>query len=383
MSATPTDVNVRGVVDGDPGRVRYRAVPRQILPLAVTFAAVSISWVLEWLAWRIGPGGRTSVTVASAAFPVIMLSVFAGEVWLLGRWVGVTLTADAAIVHNLRRRTITWDRITAVRVERFLGSQRIVLYEMSGRRTPLRMPITGFMSRDPRFAEKTAVIQQWWIARRGVAPDGTAPFLWVDDREAPLPDRLHLRVAANQWLLPVSVLIWWAMDDAIGASLTDGVGAAERILGLLVAMVLLAVAGYLYLRRGIDLTAGSMRVRGLRRRTLNWPDVSDISVESRRGGRRVVVHEANGRRTILPAPRIGLLLWDPGFQDKVHTLDRWWRHQRGASWTPTAAAVAVRPPAAPYVGPRAWQRVLVGLIWLAFGYEILVLILVGLLFAVL
>ena len=65
---------------------------------------------------------------------MIMSLVFAGEIWLLGRWVGVTLTAEAAIVHSLRRRTIAWDRIAAIQIERFMGSHRIVLYENSGRR---------------------------------------------------------------------------------------------------------------------------------------------------------------------------------------------------------------------------------------------------------
>ena len=132
---------------------------------------------------------------------------------------------------------------------------------------------------------------------------------------------------------------------------------------------------------GSDLTSSHVRVRGLRTRTIRWADISSISVESRRGGRRVVIHDTDGHRIALPAPRAGLLLWDSGFQVKADTLERWWRHHRGDDWTPATATAATRQPATPYTGPRAWQRVLVGLIWLALGYQVLVVALVGLLFA--
>jgi hypothetical protein len=108
------------------------------------------------------------------------------------------LTADAAVVHNLRRRTIAWDRIAAVAVEPFMGAHRVVLYEMDGSRTRLRAPSTGFMAADPRFAEKVAVIGGWWLARRGPTPPGAPAPLWIPPREAALPERLRLRPSLTQ-----------------------------------------------------------------------------------------------------------------------------------------------------------------------------------------
>ena len=62
MSATPTDVNVRMVADGDPERVRYRSTPRQILPLAAVFGCLSLSWLVEWLMLTTGPARRGPVS---------------------------------------------------------------------------------------------------------------------------------------------------------------------------------------------------------------------------------------------------------------------------------------------------------------------------------
>jgi hypothetical protein len=292
--------------------------------------------------------------------------------------VGITLTADAAVVHNLRRRTITWDRIAAVAVEPFMGAHSVVLYETDGRRTRLRKPSTGFMAADPRFAEKVAVIHGWWMARRGPTRPGAPAPLWVPPHEAALPERLRLHASVTQWLLPVTALTWWALDVAISFGIPDGAGAASRTVGLLVAVAALTVAGHLYLRSRIDLSVAALRVRGLRRHTIRWADIDTITVQARRGGRRVVVQEAGGRCTTLPAPRVGPLLWDTGFQTKADMLDRWWRERR-----PDRPAPATVTPLPPYLGPRGWQQLVVGLIWLAVGYEIVLSIIVGLLFAAL
>jgi hypothetical protein len=75
--------------------------------------------------------------------------------------------AEAAIVRNVRRRTIPWHRAAAVSVEDFKRGRRIVLYETDGRCTALRMPSTAaFLSRDRHFDEKAAVIRHWWLTHR-------------------------------------------------------------------------------------------------------------------------------------------------------------------------------------------------------------------------
>ena len=168
MNTARPQVHGGAAVSGDPAPIRFRATPRQILPLAITFGFVSLSMAMQVVvAWRIAPGGV--VEAGWLAIPLVLIVVFAAEIWLLGRWVGITLTADAAVVHNLRRRTIAWDRIAAVTVEPFMSAHSVVLYETDGRRTRLRAPSTGFMAADPRFAGKVAVIHGWWMARRGHA----------------------------------------------------------------------------------------------------------------------------------------------------------------------------------------------------------------------
>lgn len=63
---------------------------------------------------------------------------------------------------------------------------------------------------------------------------------------------------------------------------------------------------------------------------------------------------------------------------KADLLDRWWRERR-----PDRPAPATVTPLPPYLGPLRWQQLVVGLIWLAIGYEIVVAIIVGLLLATL
>ncbi|WP_406402726.1 hypothetical protein OH805_26040 [Streptomyces sp. NBC_00879] len=86
---------------------------------------------------------------------------------ILGQYFGVTLTESTAIVHGLRRRTIQWSNVQAVRVERFQGVQTVVIYEAGGRRTRLRAPITGFLTWDHGFEEKFGTVGRWWLDHRG------------------------------------------------------------------------------------------------------------------------------------------------------------------------------------------------------------------------
>jgi hypothetical protein len=122
---------------------------------------ISLANLLLWYVQS--PGIPASIEVRVATFVPVLC---AAGVWVLGRYFGVTLTAEAAIVHNVRRRTIPWNRVAAVKVENFSGGRRIVLYEADGRRTPLRMPSTGYRSRDRHFEEKAATIRDWWFTHR-------------------------------------------------------------------------------------------------------------------------------------------------------------------------------------------------------------------------
>jgi hypothetical protein len=112
------------------------------------------------------------------------------ELWVLNRYVGVTLTSEAAVVHNLRRRTIPWANVSEVAVERFAGGRRVVLYETGGRRTPLRMPSSGFLARDRRFDDKVETIRAagglptaaWAKSKRHLVHSGPGGILPVGGR---------------------------------------------------------------------------------------------------------------------------------------------------------------------------------------------------------
>ncbi|MEV0737646.1 hypothetical protein AB0I51_17095 [Streptomyces sp. NPDC050549] len=102
---------------------------------------------------------------------------------------GITLTPSAAVVHNLRRRTIPWSDIQAVQPESLFGTTTIVLYEANGRRTRLRAPSTGFLARDRHFEEKFHTIGTWWLTHRG--PDWTPVPprpVWPTTPTPPAPD---------------------------------------------------------------------------------------------------------------------------------------------------------------------------------------------------
>lgn len=108
---------------------------------------------------------------------------------LLPVYFGVTLTESAAVVRNLRRRTIPWADIQSIQIEPVMGTRTVVLYETNGRRTRLRAPSTGFLAWDRRFEEKFHVIGQWWLTHRG--PDWTPappPQTWWNAPPNPAPN---------------------------------------------------------------------------------------------------------------------------------------------------------------------------------------------------
>jgi hypothetical protein len=80
---------------------------------------------------------------------------------------------------------------------------------------------------------------------------------------------------------------------------------------------------------GVDLTPESIRVRGLRRRTIAWSSIRGIRTERRGGLRGIVLCECDGRRTRLPAPISGFLRWDRRFERKLRTIERHWTEANG------------------------------------------------------
>ena len=99
--------------------------------------------------------------------------------------------------------------------------------------------------------------------------------------------------------------------------------------------IVLLVLGTLPPSLGVTLTPSGAVVHNLRRRTIPWADIQAIGIESVLGTRSIVLHETNGRRTELSAPRSGFLAWDRHFEEKFHVIGEWWMNHRGPDWTPT------------------------------------------------
>ncbi|MEU9454822.1 hypothetical protein [Streptomyces sp. NPDC048277] len=152
------------------------------------------------------------------------------------------------------------------------------------------------------------------------------------------PERVRYRLTHLQHLLSLlpaiivtgsQFLFWW------GGEPFAPVRGSLLICCLLVPAALIASWPF-----GVTLTPSAAIVHTLRRRTVPWSNVQAIQIESLLGSRTVVIYEAGGRTTRLRAPITGFLNWDRGFEEKFHTIGRWWLAHRGPDWVP------VPPPAA-------------------------------------
>ncbi|WP_063796039.1 hypothetical protein [Peterkaempfera griseoplana] len=107
--------------------------------------------------------------------------------------------------------------------------------------------------------------------------------------------------------------------------------------GVLVAMLVGTLLGR---GQGVTLTHHALVVDNVRRRVIPWSGVQGILVDRALGQRTIVVCEAGGRRTRLPAPTGGAFSWDPRFEEKFHTIGRWWLDHRGPGWVPLTPLIA-------------------------------------------
>jgi len=154
--------------DGDKVRIR-QTWGQQAWQLAL------LAFLLVW---------NSVLGIAGAAF-FVACAVWFGVILLDRFWVGITLTPDAAIVHNLRSRVIPWSAIQDVTIETFRGSRTIVLREAQ-RRTRLRAPVSAFR-RGSRFEEEYRLIierrlahgDKGWLPSRPAPPE---PVVWVPPR---------------------------------------------------------------------------------------------------------------------------------------------------------------------------------------------------------
>ncbi|MGW0424650.1 hypothetical protein [Streptomyces sp. NPDC003015] len=168
------------------------------------------------------------------------------------------------------------------------------------------------------------------------------------------PERIRYRSTLLQSVLPVLpilVIVWgtkvweWMSWKPVGADMADSFGLWGATL------LVLLIAGQYF---GVTLTESTAIVHNLRRRTIQWSNVQAICLEGFRGAQTVVIYEAGGRRTRLRAPITGFLCRDRGFEEKFHTIGRWWQDHRGPDWTPVPLPAAqLSGPPVPHGNPFA------------------------------
>lgn len=158
------------------------------------------------------------------------------------------------------------------------------------------------------------------------------------------PERIRYRLTPLQRVLPVLPLVVCALGAHIWGVMTWGETFSAEV-GMWVALPFVLMIPFPPF--GVTLTPSAAIVYKFRRRTIPWADVQAIRVEPYQGARTVVIYEAGGRRTRLRAPITGFLSWDRSFEEKFHTIGRWWLDHRGPDWAP------VPPTGAQWSGPPA------------------------------
>jgi hypothetical protein len=106
------------------------------------------------------------------------------------------------------------------------------------------------------------------------------------------------------------------------------------------------VAVAFYLRsRGTVLTRESVVVRGVRRRSIPWPEVQAV-IAARQGEWHIRLILGSGESVVLRAPRSAVGLGVRRYERDFHRIGQWWLVHRGESWRP------VQPEAPPLTVQR-------------------------------
>lgn len=95
-----------------------------------------------------------------------------------------------------------------------------------------------------------------------------------------------------------------------------------------IALLGLGVVLLMWRRFGTLLRHDGIVLLGVTNRFVPWSRVEDLAEHAQFGGRGVFLKEADGRRTLLKAPRDGRLARDPGYEDKRDRILRYWRSNR-------------------------------------------------------
>lgn len=167
------------------------------------------------------------VPVSAPLVPVVPLVVAAfWHPWLVGAVLGMlvqlvrcirpalTLTDEAAVVHNSRWVEVPWESVTGIRRNRLVGG--IVLETRSFAEVRVQVPCSWWGGPGP--AEQVAEIERWWVDHRGPSWTPRGPFV-----PRPAPARPPVRYRASEVAGPMAVIglvvavvngaaLWWPAE---------------------------------------------------------------------------------------------------------------------------------------------------------------------------
>ena len=85
---------------------------------------------------------------------------------------------------------------------------------------------------------------------------------------------------------------------------------------------------------GVDLTAESAHIRGLRQRSIPWQQVQAVLRHQQPGSRRVTLILESGQRVNLRAPATFFGLGGAEYERELNRIGHWWLEHRGETWRP-------------------------------------------------
>lgn len=153
------------------GRSRIRLAATQIVPILVLLSWLLLNAIANAVITPTGASDRPEIPflVVTVALSIVIIEA----IWHFAVNAGVAATTEGLKVHNLRTRRLPWAEIASFSVEATWHGTRLVVHELSGRRTRLSGPRIGFLFWDDDFAAKALAIHGWWRAAHGgvaVAP---------------------------------------------------------------------------------------------------------------------------------------------------------------------------------------------------------------------
>jgi hypothetical protein len=131
-----------------------------------------------------------------------------------------------------------------------------------------------------------------------------------------------------------TLLVLLLAGGGIAVALAAGTGSVITLIAVLVGLVVAAVwtsplitaslaRGSIRLSHNGIMTSGS-----LMQRSVGWDEITAIEVLKTRAGRIACIRLRDGTHRQLAAPRDTKPRPDPGFDEKVQTIHRWWELHR-------------------------------------------------------